>query len=195
MRGGLTIETKNKISQTLKDRNNKLHNNEERICCVCGNTFQPLLTKSGRLSKSKTCSEECFKTLISDKSKKTQKFLIENGKHKGWQSRNIISYAELFWMNVLNNNNIQYIHNHKVDKYFLDFHVTINNVDIDLEIDGKQHYTISERSESDRKRDTCIKNRGFIIYRIPWNSINTEDGKKLMKQKIDNFLLFYKQFI
>ena len=131
--------------------------------------------------------------------KKVQQRLIDEGRHKGWQSRNIISYPEKFWMEVLKNNNIDFSFNHVVNKkthlglddnsnYFLDFLI---NGNIDLEIDGKQH-KYEERSKSDRIRDEILTKNDYIVYRVQWNEINSEDGKKLMKQKIDNFLDFYK---
>jgi hypothetical protein len=77
-------------------------------------------------------------------SKEVQQKLLDNGTHKGWTSRKIISYPEKFWMEVLKNNNIDYSFNHVVKKselgvendnsnYFLDFLIDGN---IDLEIDG-----------------------------------------------------------
>lgn len=99
-----------------------------------------------------------------------QQRLIAEGKHKGWQSRNLVSYPEQFWKRVLENNNIEYSFNHVVKKkelglndmsnYFLDF--LIDNR-IDLEIDGKQH-KYPDRIESDKLRDSLLtKSR---IYRL-----------------------------
>lgn len=131
-------------------------------------------------------------------SKTAQQQLVENGNHKGWQSRNIISYPERFWMEVLKNNNIDYSFNHVVNKkthlglddisnYFLDFLI---GEKLDLEIDGKQH-KYPERAESDKIRDEILSKNGYIVYRIEWNEINSEEGKQLMKEKIDKFLDFY----
>lgn len=61
---------------------------------------------------------------------------------------------------------------------------------LDLEIDGKQHQ-YKERKESDLKRDEFLRNEGYFVYRIRWNEINTEEGKQMMKDKIDLFLSFY----
>lgn len=94
-------------------------------------------------------------------------------------------------MNVLNDNNIEYKHNFPLDKYFLDFYIEINGRIIDLEIDGKQH-KYEDRQQSDKLRDEFVKNQNIEVYRIEWNSINTENGKIMMKQKIDNFLNFIK---
>lgn len=89
----------------------------------------------------------------------------------------------------MENNNIQYKFNYHFDKYFLDFYIEINNRKIDLEIDGKQH-KYKDRLESDKIRDEFIKYNNIEVYRIDWNEINSEDGKRLMKEKIDNFINF-----
>lgn len=134
-------------------------------------------------------------------SRKVQQKLLAEGRHKGWQSRNIISYPEKFWMEVLKNNNIDYSFNHVVKKsdlgvendnsnYFLDFLIDEN---IDLEIDGKQH-KYADRAESDRIRDEILTKNNFIVYRVEWNEINSEEGKQLMKEQIDKFLDFYNTY-
>ena len=120
----------------------------------------------------------------------------KHGSHKPWQSRNITSYAEKFWEQVLENNNIAFqrevaIKKDAVNCYFLDFVINVNNHLIDLEIDGKQH-NYKDRQESDKIRDTYLKSLNYIIYRIPWNEIKSEAGKAEMQQKINKFLEFYK---
>ncbi|MBR2506528.1 MAG: hypothetical protein IKB70_06360 [Bacilli bacterium] len=97
-----------------------------------------------------------------ESSRAVQQRLIAEGKHKGWQSRNLVSYPEQFWKDVLENNNIEYSFNHVVKKrelglndmsnYFLDF--LIDNR-IDLEIDGKQH-KYPDRIKSDKLRDSLL---------------------------------------
>ena len=130
-------------------------------------------------------------------SRKVQQKLLKEGRHKGWQSRNIISYPEKFWKKVLENNGIQYSFNHVVKKselgvendnsnYFLDFLIDDK---IDLEIDGKQH-KYADRAESDKVRDELLSKNGYLVYRVEWNEINTEVGKQHMKEKIETFLKF-----
>ena len=131
------------------------------------------------------------------KLKEIQKKLVENGTHKGWQVRPIESYPEKFFKKVLKNNDIQYSFNHPITKsslgldtcacYFLDFFIEPN---IDLEIDGKQHQ-YEERKEHDIERDKNLSDNGYIVYRIPWNEINTSEGKEKMKEKIDAFIQWY----
>lgn len=115
--------------------------------------------------------------------------MYKTGTFKGWQSRNITSYPEQFWMNVLKNNNISFEREKHVGKYFLDFVISINDKLIDLEIDGKQH-KYQDRLESDCIRDKFLKSEGYIIYRIDWNEINSDRGKKLIKDKINEFIDF-----
>jgi very-short-patch-repair endonuclease len=84
--------------------------------------------------------------------------------------------------NILKNNGINYKHNHPINKrdlglndacnYFLDFY--IEDKKIDLEIDGNQH---KFRKEHDKKRDEILTKNGFIVYRIKWKNINTENKK------------------
>lgn len=183
----------NKINNTIK---HITHTNEyikDKIfkCLVCGKEYTPSLLDSGNYSASKFCSDECRKKYTSEKIKESIQKRIEEGVFSGWKSRNIISYAERFWIQVLNNNNIQYQKEFYLDKkYFLDFLIKKNNKKIDLEIDGKQH-TYQERIEHDKERDEYVTNVGYIVYRIPWNSISSEKGSLEMKEKIDKFLEFY----
>jgi len=162
-----------------------------RVCKECGKLISNK-NKSGLCAKCLQKSPE-FLAKKSEAGKKGYETKLKNGTHYGWQSRNIISYPEKFWIDVLTNNNISYIKEYKVPHndsvYFLDFLIEVNNKKIDLEIDGKQH---KERKEHDAERDAYLESLGYTVYRIDWNSINSEDGKQLMKQKIDAFLEYYK---
>lgn len=167
---------------------------ELKTCVVCGKEFRPSLTSSGLVSHAKTCSKECNHQLKSLRSKEVMNKLISEGRHIGWQSRNIISYPEQFWMKVLENNNIDYKHNFfiKDRHYFLDFLININDKKIDLEIDGKQH-KYEDRVDHDIERDKNLKEDGYLIYRVEWNSINTEEGSEKMKNKIIDFINFIEE--
>lgn len=86
-------------------------------------------------------------------------------------------------MKILDNYKISYIREDNTNgKYFLDFFIKKNNKLIDLEIDGKQHQ-YEDRKIHDQERDEYLKMKGYIIYRIPWNTINTNDGKERMTKK------------
>lgn len=195
----LSEETKQKISiSLLGKKKNSITNAEEKLreCKVCKKTFIVPRIKNGTFSNSETCSNDCNKLLKSINSKRMMEKRISEGKHKGWTTRNIISYPELFFMKVLTDNNILYHHNYPVPKqdlgidspynYFLDFY--IENKKIDLEIDGKQH---KYRVDHDELRDNALNNNGFYVYRIKWKNINTKSGQEYIKNEIDKFLNFY----
>ena len=154
-------------------------------------SFEDLYVEFG--TDYKVTSDKTFAKKV-EGGKAVQQRLIDAGMHKGWQSRKISSYAEKFWQNVLDSNNITYEREFLVTcnktHYFLDFKLVCGNKVIDLEIDGKQH-TYSDRAESDVIRDTNLTDLGYHVYRIPWNEINSDDGKAKMKQKIEEFLAFY----
>lgn len=193
-------ETKQKISNTfiegIKQHKYKLANQygeyvygiRKCICKYCNKEFE-----SNKFQK--YCSDECRQKSISKQMSLLRQKEIQNGTFQGWKSRNILSYPEKFWKNVLDKNNIEYITNYPVkqenniNNWFLDFFIEKNNIKIDLEIDGKQHKYI-DRYESDKIRDLYLKSLGYIVYRIDWNEINTDNGKKLMEEKINNFLIF-----
>ena len=164
---------------------------KEKYCLICGKKYYALINKSGNLSFAKTCSDNCCKQLQIQRGKETAKRVMDEGRFVGWKTRNIKSYAETFWHNVLQNNNIEYIAEYFLDKkYFLDFYIIKNGIEIDLEIDGKQH-KYKDRIEHDKIRDEYIKSKGIVVYRIDWNEIKTKKGSLMMKEKIDSFLNFY----
>ena len=195
-------QTKNRIKLSINKTYQKLNKSRiptNKICVICGKQFISY--------KRKSCSSRCLRQLnrinviqrnkspqTRQKLSQAQKKLVRNGVHKGWNSRKIISYPQRFFMDVLNNNEIQYIHNYKVLQrqldqslnscFFLDFYLPKYN--IDLQIDGKQH-KYPDRIQQDKRRDNLISRR-YKIYRIQWNQINSQQGKLLMKQKIDKFI-------
>lgn len=196
-RGRMSEETKLKISETIhlnsikKNKDEKYYNPTIKRfvfkkTCECGKEFFTYHKYQ------KYCSRECSNQSNETKEKLRKKQLekVANGTHSGWKSRNITSFPEQFWINVLNNNNNITFEREdfSTKKYFLDFLIYKNDYKIDLEIDGNQH---SFRKEHDKKRDEYLTANGFIVYRISWNSINTDKGKERMKEKIDRFLEFY----
>ena len=172
-------EINKKVSNTLKLKHKKVI----KTCKIC-------LKILSRQNHSGYCSI-CIRQLPEYKEKLRQIQLqkVEDGTHKGWNTRNIKSYAEIFFETVLNNNHISYEREKKIGKYFLDFVID----KIDLEIDGKQH-EYKDRKESDLIRDEFLKKEGYFVYRIKWNEINSNEGKEIMKNKINLFLNFLKEF-
>ena len=198
----LTEETKKKISQSLHEHyklfvqkggygkgghRKDYFETHTFICKTCGKEF------FSKKSNIKFCSMKCVHSSEEYKNKIRKKALerVKNETFSGWKSRGVRSYPEKFWENVLNNNSISFIpEDFSTKKYFLDFLIEKNGKKIDLEIDGKQH---ERRKEHDKKRDDFLIENGFIVYRVKWNSINTEVGKTIMREKIDSFLEFYNE--
>ena len=89
---------------------------KEKHCLICGRKYYCLINKSGNLSFTKTCSYNCHKQLQIQRGKETAKRVMDEGRFVGWKTRNIKSYAETFWHNVLQNNNIEYISEYFIDK-------------------------------------------------------------------------------
>lgn len=166
-------QQKEKVRQTLRNKLNKndgeyiIGNSKpyflyKKICPICNNEF---LGKK----KQKYCSPKCAQNSPEVKQKIREKVQerIDNGTFSGWKTRNIKSYAEIFWENVLDNNRINYIReDFSTKKYFLDFFLNSKSEKIDLEIDGKQH-TYEERVQHDIERDEYLQSKGYIVYRIP----------------------------
>ena len=186
-------ETKAKIGSTVKDTFRKNHPEKDfssRYCTICGKEIN-INNKSGYCKECIRSAPE-LKEFRSSISKNASKH-VKN--HNTWISRDKLSYAERFWIEVLNNNNIKYEHNYSVKNdrntiYFLDFYIEKNGYKIDLEIDGRQHED-EDRKEHDKIRDEFLTKSNYIVYRIKWNSINKKMGSDEMKDKIDTFLDFY----
>ena len=172
----------------LKLKNGVIHTKKvyKKVCPTCGKVFNGS-KKQVYCSMKCAHSNEDYKNKIRAKVKER----IENGTFSGWKTRGKRSYPEKFWENVLNNNGIRFVpEDFSTKKYFLDFLIEKNGKKIDVEIDGKQH---KERKEHDIERDGFLAENGFIVYRVKWNSINSEVGKTRMKEKIDKFLTFYNE--
>lgn len=162
----------NENNYSFEDKKINKNTLKEKTCCVCGRKYYGIIIKSGKIGKGKTCSDDCHKQLMIQRGKETAKRVMDEGRFVGWKTRNIKSYAETFWHKVLQNNNIEYISEYFIDKkYFLDFYIIKNGVEIDLEIDGKQH---KSRKEHDKIRDEYITSKGIVVYRIDWNEINSK---------------------
>lgn len=187
------FRVKEKPPKKIKQNKNKEPKIKTKTCIFCGKTFEVF-----EKSKRRTCSDECLHNIKRRNSKIGTRKLIEENRFVGWKSRgkDKASYAERFFMNVLENNGIDYQFEYYLNKrkdlgvnencgYFLDFKIGNN---IDLEIDGKQHWKLEERIESDKHRDEILTNAGWKVYRIRFNEVVSEEGKKLMEEKIQVFL-------
>lgn len=110
------------------------------------------------------------------------KFLTENPDKVPYllnHSSKGASYPELYWKNVLENNSIKFDSELQINKYRLDF--VIGN--IDLEIDGDQHYLDKRIVESDLRRKEFLNDLGYEIIRIRWSTY-----QKLSQEKRIEFV-------
>lgn len=137
------------------------------------------------------------KKLVSNTTRKKlselMRIKVQHGEHNGWKirSKEYIPYSEQFWEQVLQNNRIHYEREQPVAGYLyrLDFVITLQSgIKIDLEIDGKQHIVDQRRSRHDVIRDKRVRQLGYLVYRVQWNSLRSKRGKMKMNAKIRQFL-------
>ena len=141
---------------------------------ICENCGKEIYANDDRCRYCADCAEELnewkFQTYSADGKKlfskkhcerlsERAKNLMKEGKIKPWQSRDISSYAERFFMKVLDLNKIEYEREHYVPEhgYFLDFFIIRNGKKIDFEVDGKQHWKDEERMQHYIERDENLK--------------------------------------
>lgn len=139
---------------------------------------------------------------FSEKAREAQLKLLAEGKHRGWKNPGLRkeSYAEAFWRKVLEDAGVNFRQDRKLTKkdglgdetkatyYLLDFEIILNEIKIDLEIDGKQHF---ERTITDDIRDRAVSSAGYLVKRIPWINPTTKIKSKMVKNQIldlENFI-------
>ena len=145
-----------------------------------------------------------------NKKEETEKYLsdilpqVEKGTNKkGWQSRNTrYSYPEKFWKQVLENNNVDYIHGEYVHNEMSGIHAAVYELDFlidgkyDIEIDGGTHTKFEEVKEKDIRRDAYLTSLGYIVYRIPWiNPVSIDKKDQVYQQIVDLFNFLGKELI
>lgn len=93
------------------------------------------------------------------------------------------SYPEKYWELVLRNNNVAFEQEKRVSIYRLDF--AIGN--INLEIDGEQHYLDPRILASNQRRDEELRLMGWKVLRVRWSDYQrmSDDNKQLF---VDNVL-------
>jgi len=86
------------------------------------------------------------------------------------------SYAEEYWKDVLDSNNLMYEEQYQIGPYQLDF-AFVENM-IDLEIDGDQHFLDRRIVESDKRRNLYLENLGWKVIRVKWSEYKKLADKK-----------------
>ena len=84
------------------------------------------------------------------------------------------SYPEEYWKGILDSHGVSYTEQYQVGPYQLDF--VIGN--IDLEIDGDQHYLDKRVVASDKRRNKYLETLGWKTIRVKWS-----DYQKLVDKK------------
>jgi len=96
------------------------------------------------------------------------------------------SYPEVYWKAILDSNGIQYSEQFRIGLYSLDFAITANK--IDLEIDGDQHYLDEKIVESDKRRTLYLESLGWKVIRIRWSDYQKLENKSQFIQTILDLL-------
>ena len=200
----LTREERTQLNKKQRDdlRNKRNKHILGRTCITCGK----IINDNNRSGYCLKCYAKVrFANATQEQRRKWSedaKRRMADGKIKPWQSRNTLSYPEKFFKKVLEDNNIPFEGPNYVIKhtdlgvqncipsscYFLDFKIG----NIDLEIDGKQHWSLEDRIKSDKIRDERLTKAGYIVYRIKWREINSYEGKQYIKDEINKLLNFIK---
>jgi very-short-patch-repair endonuclease len=170
-----SFSTKNKRKEINKKVSLKLNGSDRGgmkiknfICQECSSVYE------ARKENSKFCSRSCslknklknesVKKKIAEGRKRYIKKAIENGTWIGWRTRRFEpSFPEKYVARILDEMNISYEKEFRINRFFADF--AIVDKKIDIEIDGKQH---EQRKEHDDKRDSILNKEGWKVYRIKW---------------------------
>jgi len=102
------------------------------------------------------------------------------------------SYPEKYFRKILENNLISFKKEERVYLYSLDF--LIGN--IDLEINGEQHYVDKRIRKSDLLRYKYLKNLGYKIIKIRWSKYKklNKENKKYFIKKLIAYLKKYEKY-
>ncbi|MDO8641473.1 MAG: DUF559 domain-containing protein [Nitrosarchaeum sp.] len=103
--------------------------------------------------------------------------------HKGiprWrESHAIMSYPEKIFADIIKRNKLtekyDIIREYCIFPYYADF--AFLNIQLDVEVDGSQHWRSENRKANDRKRDSILVQQGWRLYRIPEFRLKNEFEK------------------
>ena len=198
--GEMTVNPDFVYSTHQESYNHKEHKPKPKVCVQCGAEFPRIpigeVYSNGLSYRTKFCSVECKQAhqhrVLSDNAKRLHK----EGVMKSFTPRNNIPESEQFWMNALSNADIVYIHDYRISHipteicsgywFMLDFFISKNDINIDLEIDGKQHKYL-DRAKFDVERDRIVSDLGYIIYRVDISDIDKSDWQ----EQFNKFMLWY----
>jgi len=171
-----------------------------RVCAHCGTEFLSIpngdVYDNGLGSKTKFCSVECRDAhrhkVLSDNAKQCHKV----GKMKSFPTRDNLPKSEAYWMDMLSNYSIPFEHDYRClhnptdicsgHWFLLDFLVYKGNIQIDLELDGKQH-KYEDRKLFDVERNRILEELGYLVYRIDISKTTQDDWEN----QFNEFLVWY----
>lgn len=122
------------------------------------------------------------------------KFLQENKNQHGAWNKSKKTYLEEWFDALLRDNeiytkyNIKY--NYSVYPYFLDF--AFIDLMLDVEVDGKFHYTCKSNIEHDQKRNAYLEDKGWKVFRISIDEVNK--NSEAIKEEFLKYLEEYNDY-
>ena len=97
-----------------------------------------------------------------------------------------MSYPEKYFKDIFESKSIPLKYHLQVSKYELDFYN--EDIKLDLEIDGDQHYLDHRIYQSDRERDKFLSVLGWNVVRIRWSDyqkLSFQDKERVIQNIID----------
>lgn len=165
----------------------KIRTTAPRVCKICNSEYYNATLRYCSPACSKQAvsmfrSDPEYRKAVSDRQKK----LYAEGKIKGWSTRSKLkpSYPEQYFINLFNNENIEYEREVKKGRFFCDF--VWEDKKLILEVDGKQH-TYPDHIERDKRKDTYLQSIGYTVVRIQWVNPTTDVNKEKLYEQINNF--------
>ena len=177
------FSTKSKRKEINESVSQKLSFPKEYLDCkFCGKNFVKKVKTQTSCSAScavKFCwTDEDYRANAVIKSKANAlKKHESNTSNFGWQSRTKLkaSYPEEVAIRFFEENNIEYVRELRVDRFFIDF--AFLDKMLAIEIDGQQH-NLPERKALDERKDQTLVSLGWKIIRIKWPNDNIRDKLK-----------------
>lgn len=175
--------------QHKRDVNNVTDSRLNRECVICGVMFSVRRASAKQTCCSNVCRRNHIKQYCSSdetrkKRSKLQRELYKLGITKGW-SRRTMSFPERYFKTKLDALNVEYVQEHPVGRYFVDF--AFIDAKIALEIDGKQHQ-VEPQLSSDKRKDVFLTERGWHVIRIPWMNPRYANNKQILDDQLENVL-------
>jgi Protein of unknown function (DUF559)/NUMOD3 motif len=169
-----------------KRKNDNSRMNHERYCSKNPNKIEPLTKGKPSTFRGKKHSQET-KEKISNSRKK---YLNDNPEMVPYKLNHYSkgpSYPEQYFRGVFEGMGIDFVEQHQIGLYCLDF--AFLDKKIDLEIDGEQHYLDERIIKSDDRRNKFLENLDWKIIRIRWSrfkKLNNLERKEFIGKLIED---------